>query len=236
MNRIARTMVAMAVLGTGAAAAAPAQNVGMPLFVNPHYTPGIRLHVDAGRPKDQYQNVDVTTVQGGVSFAIGPVGISALAAGNISDINTVSGGCGGSTAIACSQTYWSVAGLANLRLVGGGHNPLALSAFGGVGGDVSALEAASGTLPRQLTIPVGVAVGYKLGPLMLWGAPRYNFYKLTSCSGTCPTADNDFRWSAGVGIPLGPLGIRAAYDGGKLNGVNQDYIGVGVSLGIGSQQ
>jgi hypothetical protein len=243
MNRITRTVLATAFLGSAVAAAASAQNIGMPLFSNPRYGSGIRLHLDAGRPSEDLQNADVTTVQGGVSFALGAVGISAYVAGNITDLNTVSTGCGGTNAIACSQTYFSGAALANLRLYGGGTNPAAISVFGGVGTDFSSLELGGviGSVPKQLTIPVGAALGYHLGPLVIWGAPRYNLYKLTSCdeavlgAGACETT-NDFRYAVGVSIPLGPLGIRAAYDGGKLNGVDRNFIGVGVSLGLGSQQ
>jgi len=216
-----------------AAGAAEAQNVGMPLFANPHFGSGVRLFVDAGRPATALQNADVTTVQGGVGFSVGPVRLGAAVAGNITDIKNCTG-----QNFSCSQSYFSGAALAGLKLAGGGHNPLALGVFGGLGIDLSSLELAGYNAPRQLTIPVGASVGYKFGPLVLWGAPRYNFYSWQKCDSSqqsCSTT-NDFRWSAGVTMPLGIFGIRAAYDGGKINGVKQDFVGVGVSLGIGGNQ
>lgn len=228
-----RVTAALALVAA-AASAAQAQNYGMPMFTNPSFGSGIRLHVDAGRPSKSLNSVSLTTVQAGVSFALGPVGISALAAGNFNDIK----GCTSGGAIDCSNTYFSGAAQAQLRIMGGGRNPLALSLFGGAGTDFSSYEVALNVdAPHLLSIPVGGAIGFKAGPLHLWGAPRYNFYKWVSCGGTCPDASKGtFRYAVGVNLPVGPLGIRAAYDGGKLFGETIGFFGLGVSLGVGSQQ
>ena len=236
MNALQRTACALALV-SAAATVAQAQNVGMPVFANPHFGAGVRIHLDAGQPSDDVQGAltNETTVQGGVSFSPGRFGIQALVAGNYADIQNCQ-----AANVECSQSYVSGALLAGLRLSGGGQQALALAIFGGASTDFSSIEVAQGTAgPKLISLPVGVSVGYKLGILRLWGAPRYNFYKFANCgSGACPPdeTDSDFRWSAGVNLPLGPFGIRAAYDGGKIFGTEVGYWGVGVSLGIGSNQ
>ena len=236
MKATKRTALAAVLAAATSVGVASAQNVGMPLFANPHYGTGVRIHVDAGQPADEVQGTltDQTTVQGGVSFSLARFGIQVLAAGNYADVQNCQ-----AQNVDCSQSYFSGALLAGLRLSGGGTNPLALAVFGGASTDLSSVEIAQGTdAPKLLSIPVGVSVGYKLGMLRIWGAPRYNFYKFANCNGNCPPeeSDSDFRWSAGVMLPLGPIGIRAAYDAGKIFGVKQEYWGLGVSLGLGSQQ
>jgi hypothetical protein len=235
MNRITRTMLATAILGA-ATTAAQAQNYGMPLFTNPHYGTGVRVFLDLGMPGSEIStdSIDTKTIQGGVGFSLGPVGIQALVAGNFGELKNCSGSTPG---IECASTSVSGAALAGLRLVGGGANPLALAVFGGVGTDFTGYEFATGISgPRTLSIPVGVSVGYKLGKLMIWGAPRYNRYQAIDCGGTCPDAVSEFRWAVGANLPVGPLGIRAAYDGGQYAGENVSFFAVGVSLGIGSHQ
>jgi len=234
VSGLKRVTAALALV-VAAASTAQAQNYGVPMFTNPSFGSGVRIHADAGRPSKNLNSVSLTTVQAGLSFAVGPVGLGVFAAGNFNDIK----GCTSGGAISCSNTYFSGAAQAQLRVMGGGRNPLSLSLFGGAGTDFSSYEvAANVNAPHLLSIPVGGALGYKLGPLSLWGAPRYNLYKWVSCgSSGCPDASKGtFRYAVGVNLPLGPLGLRAAYDGGKLFGENIGFFGVGVSLGLGSQQ
>jgi len=233
VNGLKRVTATLALV-VAAASTAQAQNYGVPMFTNPHYGSGIRLHADAGRPSKDVGNTSLTVVQAGLSFALGPVGIGAFAAGNFTDVKN----CTSGPTIDCTNTYFSAAVQAQLRLAGGGRNPLALSLFGGAGTDITSYEVSAGVdAPHLLSIPVGVSVGYKLGPIVLWGAPRYNLYKWSQCGGTCPDASKGtFRYAVGANLPLGPLGIRAAYDGGKLFGETVGFFGVGVSLGLGSQQ
>jgi hypothetical protein len=239
MNGLKRVAAALALVAA-TAAAAQAQNYGMPLFANPHYGTGMRLFADVGQPADQIEGnlTDQTTVQGGLGFTLGRVAIQALVAGNFTDIE----GCVDGDDVDCSQVYVSAAALAGLRLYGGGQNPLAIGVFGGLSTDVTSIEVTSGIeVPKQLTIPVGASIGYKLGPVILWAAPRMNIVKWTNCDDSlaalCDGSENDFRWSAGINLPLGPLGIRAAYDSGKWAGSTETVsnVGLGVSLGIGSQ-
>jgi hypothetical protein len=238
MNALTRTAAAL-VLVAATAAAAQAQNYGMPLFTNPHYSTGMRLHADAGQPANAVDAgaVDQTTVQAGLSFTLGRVGLNALAAANLGDIQA----CDANN-VDCTEMYFSVAALAGIRLYGGGRNPLAIGVFGGAGTDITAAEVAGVEGPKQLIIPVGVSVGYKLGPIILWGAPRMNIVKFVNCpsglDAVCEGSNSDFRWAVGANLPIGPLGLRAAYESGKWGGTteNVNTFGVGISLGIGSQQ
>lgn len=239
MKRFSRVMLAAGLLAT-VTAAAQAQNYGMPVFTNPLWGGGIRLHVDAGQVSEEASAAltDQTTVQGGISFAASSFALQALVAGNWADIQA----CNSQSTFDCSQSTVSGSVLGALRLLGGGSQSMALAVFGGVGTDITTLELAGGVeSPKLLNIPVGVSIGAKLGPLMVWGAPRYNFTQWTSCDaaqwGTlCDEKGQDFRWAVGATLPLGPFGIRAAYDGGKIDGEDRNFIGVGVSLGFGSQQ
>jgi hypothetical protein len=240
MKRFTRAMLAAGLLATRTAAA-QAQNYGMPVFTNPLFGGGIRLHVDAGQASDEASAAltDQTTVQGGISFSASSFALQALVAGNWGDIQN----CNSSTAtIDCSQTTVSGSVLGAFRLLGGGSQSMALAVFGGVGTDIRTVDLGTGVdAPRLLTIPVGVSIGARLGPLMVWGAPRYNVTRWTSCDsaqwGTlCDEKGQDFRWAVGVALPLGPFGIRAAYDGGKIDGQDRSFIGLGVSLGLGSHQ
>jgi len=238
MKRYTRVLLAAGLLAA-ATTTARAQNLGMPLFTNPMWTGGVRIHVDAGQASDNAQAAltNETAVQGGVSLAFSQFALQALVASNWADIQNCQSGT-----IQCSQAYVSGALLGALRLMGGGHQSMALAAFAGVGTDFSTIEVSQGVNgPKRLNIPLGVTIGAKLGPLYVWGAPRYNLSRYTNCDsntfGTlCDEKGTDFRWAAGVTLPIGPFGIRAAYDGGKLNGENKNFIGLGVSLGLGSQQ
>jgi hypothetical protein len=234
MKRFSRVMLAAGLLAT-VTSAAQAQNYGMPLFTNPHYGTGVRIFADLGMPATEINtsNIENTkTLQAGVGFSLGPLGVQALVAGNYGDVVNCT-----TPNYSCADNYYSGAVLAGLRLVGGGANPLALAVFGGAGTDFTGYEVAQGVEgPRTLSIPVGVSVGYKLGKLMLWGAPRMNYYELIECQGTCPEGESEFRWAVGANLPVGPLGLRAAYDGGQYAGENLSFFAIGVSLGIGSHQ
>src|SRR5262245_44174405 len=79
MKAIMRSAALAALATTAIAAAAPAQIPGMPLFTNPRYGSGFRIHADMGMnlgdEKIAFSSAQV--YQAGVTFAIGPVGISA---------------------------------------------------------------------------------------------------------------------------------------------------------------
>jgi hypothetical protein len=251
LHRTAASLVFAALVG-GAAATAQAQIAGMPLFTNPRVGTGIRVHADIGQPTDKGTSLgDATVVQGGLTLALGPVGIGANVGMTNNDFKTVTSGA--TSANLGTQHKVTASALVQLRVMGGGLNPLSLSLFGGASYDVSAYDFANlsslpqaiqdsvkSANPKTLLIPAGVAIGLKLPILGLsvWGAPRLNFTKVIDCpsGATCKT-NSDFRWAAGVDLPiLGILSIRGAYDSGKIAGQTVSYWGVGASIGLGGMR
>lgn len=227
----------------GFAAVASAQIPGMPLFTNPRYGTGLRVHADFGQNTDQGTSIGkLTVVQGGVSFALGPIGFDASVGMPKEQLSSAQG-CIKTPTADCSDQKYSAAVLAQLRVMGGGSNPLALSVFGGAAMDVTGYDAASfdlgtGTLPKELNIPIGAALGVHTPfGLNVWGAPRFNLTRFVNCGGTCPDGTSKFRWAIGADMPiLSILSVRAAYDSGKYGDVTLNYWGVGVSLGLGGMR
>jgi hypothetical protein len=245
MFALRRPALAMATLMLGAAGTLRAQIPGMPLFTNPRYATGVRVHADLGRPTDTKTTGDQTVVQGGVSFALGPVGLNANVGLDRNDISSVST-CVSTQSLSCIGKKVTASALAQLRFYGGGINNLSVSAFGGASVDISGYDVAlyqynASFQSKQLTIPVGVAIGLHVpvgfGGLNLWAAPRMNFYQYVSCGSTCPAGTNMFRWAVGADLPiLRVLSVRAAYDSGSKNGATSSFWGVGASLGLGGMR
>lgn len=260
MTRIHRAGMAVVIgaLAAGAAATAQAQIQGMPLFTNPRYATGFRVHADLGLPTTKGTSLgDYNVMQGGVTLALGPVGIGANLGATRNTFNTIKNG---STSVAlAAQTKVTASALLQLRLAGGGTSLWSFSLFGGASMDVNGFKFANiGSLPKTvqdsinsanpkiLTIPVGAALGLKL-PLViispnLWVAPRYNITRFISCGSTCPNSDGQFRWAVGMDIPIFRIiSVRAAYDSGKKKtstGATQTVsnFGVGASIGIGGMR
>lgn len=259
MSRIHRAAGAFvfAVLAVGSAAAARAQVTGMPLFTNPRFGLGFRVHADIGQPTNAgTQPGNLTVIQGGVTLAAGPVGLGVNVGALRNDVKNIQGCSGGSVTGCNPQTRVTGSALLQLKLMGGGLNPISLSLFGGASTDFGAFDVT--TLPalvpqstrdslqtKQLTIPVGAAIGLHI-PLLftslnVWGAPRYNFTKFIHCGTTnasmCSSTTNAFRWAAGVDIPIfSIISIRGAYDSGKIAGQTVNDWGVGVSIGLGGMR
>jgi len=252
MSRMHRAgmAVVLVVLAAGAVGRAQAQIQGMPLFTNPRYATGFRVHADLGLPTDKNVGLgDYSVIQGGVTFALGPVGIGANVGATKNDFTAISNGSGGTVG---AQTKVTASALAQLRVFGGGLSPWALSLFGGASMDVKAyqfsglpdsIKNALGGSSKVVTIPAGVALGLKL-PLVIinpniWVAPRMNFTKILNCpSGTtCVNSKAEFRWAVGIDVPiLRIISVRAAYDSGKLYGQTVNNFGVGASIGIGGMR
>lgn len=245
-----RMRVAVAVVAglAGFTAAASAQVAGMPLFTNPRYgNLGLRVHADLGRPTKTTTGAgDLTVVQGGANFVLGPIGIDA-SVGMLKDQLSTAQGCVKTPTVSCSDTKVSVAALGQFRLMGGGAEPISLSAFAGASMDITALDAANydlgtGSLPKELNVPVGVAIGLHTPfGLTVWGAPRFNLTRYASCGGTCPDGYSNFRWAIGADMPiLGVLSLRAAFDSGKMgpSGASEtvSFWGVGASIGLGGMR
>lgn len=241
------TRAIMTVVGLAAAASpALAQIPGMPLFTNPRYGTGLRVHADLGMPQQDDPNGDLQVVQAGVTFALGPIGLGANLGMTRSDINTTQT-CQTNPTPACLDNKATASALAQLRLAGGGMSSLSLSVFGGASFDLTVDTAAVAgggvAAPKIVNIPLGVAVGFRVpvGPLSvnLWGAPRYTFTRIQDCTAPCVQPDPVFGWAVGADIPLFRiLSIRAAYDSFKPEGATESFstLGIGASIGIGGMR
>ena len=237
----------------------------MPLFTNPRYATGIRIHADYGKPTktDSFAG-DQSVIQAGLGFVLGPVGIDANVGSLRSDVKSLQACSTNTSAAGCNaNSKVTASGLLQLRIAGAGRSNLSLSLFGGGSMDLTSYDVIDCTgltgtaltyctgyrdarATKQLTIPVGAAIGYRIplgvASLNLWGAPRMNLTKFVNCPAT-NTAPCDakmgsqFRWTVGADFPiLRVLSIRAAFESGKNNGVTSSVFGVGASLGIGGMR
>jgi hypothetical protein len=259
MTRMHRagTAVFIGALAVAATGTAQAQIQGMPLFTNPRYATGFRLHADLGLPTDKGTSLgDYNVLQGGVTLALGPIGLGANVGATRNDFKTVTSGA--VSADIGAQTKVTASALAQLRVYGGGASPLSVSLFGGASMDVNGFDftkvSSFGSLPQSiqdsiknsnpkvLTIPVGGAIGVKL-PLVvispnLWGSARLNIQRVVDCpSGATCSTQSKFRWAVGLDVPIITiLSVRAAYDSGEIGGKTVSYFGVGASIGLGGMR
>jgi len=233
---------------------ASAQVRGMPLFTNPRYATGIRVHADIGQPTQSGTSVgDLTVAQGGVTFALGPIGIGANLGMNFNKARRLS-----ATDSVDANTSVTASAIAQLRVLGGGINPLALSIFGGASSDITTQEVGAASIglkyPRFMNLPVGAAVGLHLPlgivSLNLWGSGRYVFSKFMNCPSAaedptpgdllnhmCDATEKNVRFAVGADIPILKIfSVRAAYDTGKMYGQTISYWGVGASIGLGGMR
>jgi hypothetical protein len=237
--------LAAALFAGGATSALSAQIQGMPLFTNPRYGTGVRVHADIGQPTEQGTALgDLTVIQAGVSLALGPVGIGANV-GSLRANLEESQQCANQPTLDCEDNYVTASALAQIRVAGGGRQSLSLSIFGGASTDITAYDIAGVEQPRLLTIPVGASIGLRiplgLASLSLWGAPRLNVYKFVNCDPTqqaiCDETETKFRWAAGADLPIFRIiSVRAAFDSGKIGDETVSFWGVGASIGIGGMR
>lgn len=236
-----RMRVAVAIVAglVGFATAASAQITGMPLFTNPHYGSGFRVIADYGRPTKSDAGLgDLSVVSAGVSLSLGGLGINATVGVPRTQLSSVQG-CIESQTVSCADHKISAAVLAQLRLMGGGANPLALSVFGGAAMDVVGYDlAVQGWDNKMLNIPIGASLGFHTPfGLNIWGAPRINLTRWVNCTGTCPDGMSKFRWAVGADMPILKIfSVRAAFDSGKYGTETVSYWGVGASVGIGGMR
>jgi hypothetical protein len=241
----AALVLAAALSAGGAVNALAAQIQGMPLFTNPRYGTGIRVHADIGQPTEQGSSLgDLTVIQAGVSLALGPVGIGANV-GSLRANLEESQQCANQPTLDCEDNYVTASALAQIRVAGGGRQNLSLSVFGGASTDITAYDIAGVEQPRLLTIPVGAAIGLRiplgLASLSLWGAPRLNVYKFVNCAtgqeAICDETETKFRWAVGADVPIFRIiSVRAAFDSGKVGDETVSFWGVGASIGIGGMR
>lgn len=257
----------------GFAAQASAQVPGMPLFTNPRYATGLRVTADLGQPTDMGTGIgDKTVAQVGANFVLWRIGIGANVGTNFNRARELAA----SRSYELSDNFTGSA-IAQFRVIGGGISPLSLSIFGGASMDVTgsdlayaSVAGASAPYPKFMNFPVGAALGLRvplgITSLSFWGAPRYVFSKYVNCPATdpsilvggvtytatglstmCDKTGRDFRWAAGVDLPILKIfSIRAAYDSGKLwardpvtgatTSRTLSFWGVGASIGIGGMR
>ena len=253
MNAFKR-MTILALASVAVVPALGAQIPGMPLFTNPRYATGLRIHADIGQPTSSGTSLGaLTVVQGGVTFALGPIGIGANVGAKNNDIKSISNNCSGCS----SQTSVTGSALAQLRLMGGGQSSWSLSVFGGASTDLKAYDFAGLTQQQKdslaahglvdgmktFTVPLGAALGLKiplgLASLNVWGSARENLTSFSGCTGTCPSAGSGkFRWAVGADLPIfSIISVRAAYDTGKdFTNQTTTVWGIGASIGIGGMR
>ncbi len=241
-TRMGGAVIALAL--ASAATPALAQIPGMPLFTNPRYGTGFRIHADLGMPQQDDPNGSLQVLQAGVSFALGPIGIGANV-GTTRATAESANQCGTNPTPACLDDRATLSALAQLRVMGGGRSNLSVSLFGGGSMDLDSADAAAGSVgeDKRINIPLGVAVGYHvplgMASLNLWGHGRYNITRFANCTGTCVNPDPVFGWAVGADLPIFRiLSIRAAYDSHKPEGATEAFttIGVGASIGLGGMR
>ncbi|MFI5208288.1 MAG: hypothetical protein ACHQX4_09740 [Gemmatimonadales bacterium] len=263
MNAFKR-MTVVALASVAVVPAIRAQVPGMPLFTNPRYATGLRVHADIGQPTDKGTSLgDLTVIQGGANFVLGPIGIDASVGTLRNNIQALQTCTAGAPANCNTNSKLTASALAQLRIMGGGPSNLSLSVFGGASTDLTAYDAldcssfTTVTTPtlaqcqaqkaaltvKQLNIPVGAALGLRiplgLASLNLWGSARENFTSFANCNGTCPSAGSGkVRFAFGADLPVFRiLSVRAAYDTGKdINDQTTSVWGVGASIGIGGMR
>jgi len=250
MNRAYRVGGAAMLLALAGASPALAQIQGMPLFTNPRFATGIRVHADYGVLTNNSSS-DFAVVQGGLGLVLGPVGIDANVGTTLATAKSASS-CNADPYL-CANGRATGSALLQLHLAGGGMSNLSLSAFGGASMDFSAgdIKCSGGGScgpsleGKLLNIPVGAAIGLHvplgLASLNLWGAPRYTFGHIINCpSGTtCTNPKGNFGWAVGADLPIFRIiSVRAAYDSHKDQDLNKtiSVIGAGVSIGIGGMR
>ncbi len=260
MNAFKR-MTIVALVSVAVVPALRAQVPGMPLFTNPRYATGLRVHADIGQPTDKGTSLgDLTVIQGGANFVLGPIGLDA-SVGTLRNTVKSLQTCNTTTGVNCNaNSKVTASALAQLRIMGGGPSNLSLSIFGGASTDLTAYDALNCTgltgaaltyctakrdsmTVKQLTIPVGAALGIRiplgLASLNVWGSARENFTSFANCVGTCPSAGSGkVRFAFGADFPIFHiLSVRAAYDTGKdFTDQTTTVWGVGASIGLGGMR
>ena len=183
MNCVKRTTIAL-VAPLVLVPALRAQVPGMPLFTNPRYATGLRIHADIGQPTSKSTSLgDLTVIQGGASLALGPIGLGASLGTLRSNVKSLST-CNTSTGANCNvNTKLTASALAQLRVMGGGLNPLSLSLFGGASTDLTAYDALDCSSFTAATIPTNaneIGTTEYNRPPTLSANPRYPNTRLRS--------------------------------------------------------
>lgn len=131
------------------------------------------------------------------------------------------------------KTQVAVGGTANWRVFGGPLIPLAVNIQAGAA--YWEVDATGGKI-KNIHVPVGVGFvltiptpGLAIKP---WVAPRFDYSRMEP-SGGSGADQSEFAWSAGIDLGfLNGLGIHAAYDWLRVDGVTSSTVGVGASYSL----
>jgi hypothetical protein len=184
MNRIGTVAALAAVATFTGVSAVRAQLPGIPLGVAPSGT-GINVAADYAQPDNDLGGGSAWGISGGIG--LGRVGLQAAF---------------GSLDPDASSSVTTYAGLAGLRVFGGGLNPLAIGVEVGAG----SMKVAG----QQITqIPIGATVAFNppLFPIKPWGVVYYREGDSNITKETRVSVGANFNFLLG-------LGVHAAYDWG----------------------
>ena len=215
------TLALAAALTVAFARPGAAQVRGIPVY-NSGVATGITLAAEFGKPND--------ASGGGVAYGasgrlgLGRMGVTAMAVE--SDLK----GPGGK--------FLSVGATLNLKLLGGPLIPLSATLQGGAGYSKNSVVAQPMGTTGQVTemrFPVGLGIAMTLpNPVLAikpWLAPRIDIIRATT-QGASATS-TAFGISGGLEFNfLSGLGIHAAYDWSRRNGVTLGTLGLGLHYGL----
>jgi len=212
MNRSVVGIVAFLGLALSGPAALSAQLPGTPVY-NVVVPSGISVAVDVGFPNDATGLGTSTALTGALGLG-GVFGFTASV---------------GTTKI-LDETKVAFGGTANWRVFGGPLIPLAVNLQAGAA--YWEFDATGGKV-KNIHVPIGVGLvltiptpGLAIKP---WVAPRFDYSRLEP-SGGGATDQSEFAWSAGIDLGfLNGLGVHAAYDWLRVEGMTMSTVGVGAS-------
>ena len=212
------TVAAVVAGGIMVAGQARAQLPGIPVY-NTVVATGLTLAGDVAFPNDN----------SGLSTSYGATGALGLG------IFGFTASLGATKVDATGQTEVSFGGTANWKIFGGPLIPLALNLQGGAAYWEADFPGTPSKI-KNLRVPVGISAtltiptpGMAIKP---WIAPRVE-YRRSEPDGQNSVDHTDFAWSAGIELAfLGGLGVHAAYDWLRSDGVTSSTVGVGASFGL----
>jgi hypothetical protein len=226
MRRAVRSTILAALPLAAFAELAGAQVLGIPVYFNPRGGTGFSVAANAG-----FTTSDLANAEGKAGALSASLGLSRLRiTGTLGTFNPDPDGLKNQT------TYGA---MAEMRLLGGGLVPLAISAGAGVGANQTAV---GGMDDMELHIPIGLAAALNapLFPIKPWVAPRIQIDRVlvddpaTAATDYRMQSASSFRVSAGLNfnLMLG-LGFHASVDWGTLPKKLDPNTNSALTIGVG---